>query len=189
MANHPAAESRISGLWRVRLRFGARLKMQKKTNDKTLREQLRGFVDWHEAHADWKTALKDFPADKRGIKPSGAPYSAWELLEHARIAMWDILEFSRDAKHVSPEWPSGYWPASPEPPDDAAWEKSVKSFLKDMETMRKLAADPKADLFAKIPHGSGQTILREILLAQDHNAYHLGQFVLLRRMLGAWGQG
>src|SRR5579863_8323719 len=155
-------------------------------NEALLRKQLSKFVDWHEAHADWKAALDGLPAAKQGVRPSGAPYSLWELLEHARIAQSDILEFCRNPKHVSPEWPAGYWPATPAPPNAAAWEKSVKQFFREMKAVGKLALDSEIDLYAQIPHGSGQTVLREILLVADHNAYHLGQFVLVRRMLGAW---
>jgi len=155
-------------------------------NEKALREQLSKFIDWHEAHANWKSALEGLATEHRGVRPPGAPHSPWELLEHTRLAQWDILEFSRNPKHVSPEWPAGYWPATPAPPNEAAWDKSVKELFRDIKAMAKLASDPKSDLTAKIAHGSGQTILREILLVQDHNAYHLGQFVLVRRLLGAW---
>jgi len=155
-------------------------------DEKVLREHLRKALSWSEGHVDWKTAVAGFPPKARGEKPKGAPHSAWELLEHVRIAQWDILEFSRDAKHVSPDFPSGYWPETSAPPSEAAWEKSVKAFQSDLEAMGKLVADPKVDLVAPIPHGSGQTILREALLVADHNAYHLGQFVLLRRLLGTW---
>jgi uncharacterized damage-inducible protein DinB len=122
----------------------------------------------------------------RGVPPNGMPHSVWELLEHMRIAQWDILEFSRDPKHVSPDWPAGYWPESPEPPNEKAWEKSLKMFARDLALMKKLVANPRANLFAPIPHGTGQTILREALLVADHNAYHLGQVISLRRLLGAW---
>jgi len=155
-------------------------------DEKILREKLTEVLTWGEAHVDWKSALADFPEKHRGTKPPGAPHSAWELLEHVRLAQWDILGFSRDPKHVSPDFPAGYWPKSAAPPNDAAWEKSVKELEKDSHEMGKLALDPKIDLAAPIPHGSGQTILREILLLADHNSYHLGQFVLLRRLLGAW---
>jgi DinB superfamily len=155
-------------------------------NEKALRNQLRKFVNWHEAHADWKSAVAGFAPARRGVRPRGSPHSAWELLEHARIAQRDILEFCRNPKHVSPDWPSGYWPANPAPPSAAAWNKSVKALLKDMEEMGKLAADPKMDLLKPIGHGSGQTLLRELLLAADHSSYHLGQFVLVRKMLGDW---
>jgi hypothetical protein len=103
-----------------------------------------------------------------------------------RLAAWDIVEFSRDSKHVSPPWPSGYWPARAEPPDDAAWDKSVKSLQQALKAMGKLLTDPKTDLFTPVPHGSGQTILRQVLLLADHNAYHVGQLVLVRRLLGCW---
>jgi len=108
------------------------------------------------------------------------------LLEHMRIAQWDILEFSRDPKHVSPDWPAGYWPESPEPPNTKAWGKSLKTFARDLAAMKRLVVNPTTDLFARIPHGTGQTILREALLVADHNAYHLGQVIVLRRLLGAW---
>lgn len=154
-------------------------------DEKALREAIGKTLNRSEAHVDWKEALDGVPAKARGVRPPGSPHSLWELLEHARIAQWDILEFSRDAKHVSPDFPSGYWPESPAPPSDAAWDKSAKDLLSDMESMRKLVEEKK-ELLAPIAHGSGQTILREALLAADHNAYHLGQFVLVRRLLGAW---
>lgn len=103
-----------------------------------------------------------------------------------RLATWDIIEFSRNAKHVSPEWPSGYWPKRPEPPNAAAWDKSARTLKRDLLAMGKLLTNPKTDLFASIPHGDGQTILREALMLADHNAYHLGQLVLVRRLLGCW---
>ena len=110
----------------------------------------------------------------------------WRLLEHMRIAQWDILEFTRDPKHVSPEFPAGYWPSAPAPAMEGDWDKSVEAFRADLDAMAALVANESADLFARIPHGDGQTILREALLVADHNAYHLGEFVLLRRLLGAW---
>jgi len=155
-------------------------------HDKILRDHLRKLLSGHEAHVDWKSALKGLPKEQRGTRPAGAPHSAWELLEHTRIAQWDILEFSRNPKHVSPDWPSGYWPKKPSPDTAAQWERTVKSFERDLESMIKLVTNPKTDLAARIPHGSGQTILREALLVADHNSYHLGQFVLLRRLLGSW---
>ena len=155
-------------------------------NEKALREQLRKVIAWGDAHVDWPEALKAFPAKLRGVRPPGAEHSAWELLEHVRIAQLDILEFSRNPKHVSPEFPAGYWPAGAAPPSASAWEKSVQSFLRARREMQKLVTSPRTDLFAPIAGGSGQTVLREALLIADHNAYHLGQFVLLRRLLGAW---
>lgn len=158
-------------------------------DDKALRKQLQRLLTSSEAHADWKDAVGDMPANLRGVRPKGSSYSPWQLLEHMRIAQWDILEFSRNAKHISPKFPDGYWPASEAPSDNAAWDKSIRAFEKDREAMSKLIANPKTDLFAPIAHGSGQTIFREALLLADHNAYHLGQFVLLRKMLGAWKEG
>jgi len=120
------------------------------------------------------------------LKPPGAPHSAWQLLEHMRIAQSDILEFSRDGKHKSPPWPEGYWPKAETPPSAASWNNSLRSFRADLKAMAKLVGDKRTDLFAKIPHGTGQTILREALLIADHNSYHLGQIILLRRLLGNW---
>jgi hypothetical protein len=161
-------------------------KQAKPDSSHALRQQLAKCLETSEAHASWRDAFSEMPPDLRGAKFVGSPHTAWQLLEHLRLAQWDILEFSRDAKHVSPDFPLGYWPPTPAPPDDAAWDKSVRAFHHDVEEMRKLILDPQTDLFAKIPHGSGQTILREALLIIDHNAYHLGQLVLLRRLLDAW---
>src|SRR5579859_5414581 len=138
------------------------------------------------AHVTFDAAVARFPAAARGKKPKGAPHTAWQLVEHMRIAQWDILEFSRNAAHVSPEFPGGYWPKSEAPPADRAWNESLRKFRADLEAMAALVSDPKTDLLARIPHGNGQTILREALLVADHNAYHLGQLVILRRLLGAW---
>jgi uncharacterized damage-inducible protein DinB len=138
------------------------------------------------AHVTFDAAVARFPAAARGKKPKGAPHTAWQLVEHMRIAQWDILEFSRNAAHVSPEFPEGYWPKSEAPPTDRAWNESLRKFRADLEAMAALVSDPKTDLLARIPHGDGQTILREALLVADHNAYHLGQLVILRRLLGAW---
>ncbi len=138
------------------------------------------------AHADFETAIRNLPPAVRGKRPKGAEHSPWEVLEHLRIAQWDILEFSRDAKHKSPDWPGGYWPTKPAPPDEKAWDKSVRAFRKDLKAMGDLVQAKSTDLCAPIAHGNGQTILREALLLADHNAYHLGELVLLRRLLGAW---
>lgn len=158
---------------------------KEKDGVKSLRKQLIWLLGGGHAHADFNNAIRGLPAKARGAKVKGAPYTAWELLEHMRLAQWDILEFSRDAKHVSPDFPSGYWPKTKAPPK-GAWEKSVRAFRRDLRAMERLVANPKTDLFARIPHGSGQTILREALLVADHNAYHLGQMVMLRRLLGVW---
>jgi len=154
--------------------------------DKSLREHLVKLLTGGEAHVVFDDVVKDLPAEMHGKVPQGAEHSPWQLLEHLRIAQWDILEFSRNPKHKSPDWPEGYWPAQPEPPEKDAWEKSIRAFHADLKAMCDLVSDEKSDLFARIPHGDGQTILREALLTADHNAYHLGQLVLVRRLLGAW---
>ena len=152
-------------------------------NIASLRQHIINLLTKAEAHIGPDAALKKFPRKLRGRKPEGAPHTPWQLLEHMRIAQWDILRFSVDAKHVSPEWPEGYWPRSEAPPSDQAWDKSVRQFMADLNAMCKLVRDPRRDLFARIPHGTGQTLLREALLLADHNAYHLGQIVMLRRTL------
>ncbi len=148
-----------------------------------IREHIINLLTKAEAHVDARSTLEDFPPKLRGRKPEGAPHTPWELLEHMRIAQWDILRFSLDEKHKSPKWPEGYWPASHEPKSAKAWDQSVKKFLVDLDAFCKLVRDPKRDLLAPIPHGSGQTLLREALLVADHNAYHLGQLVIVRRIL------
>ncbi|HUI82881.1 MAG TPA: DinB family protein [Candidatus Binatia bacterium] len=155
-------------------------------HDRQLRQQLAKAIDWHEAHADFSAAVADFPAKLRGRVPEGLPYSAWQLLEHIRIALWDIVEFCRDARHKSPPWPEDYWPKKAAPPSEEAWEQSVHAIRDNLEAMRKLISDANHDLFKPLPHGSGQTLFREALLVADHNAYHLGQLVLVRKALGVW---
>ena len=137
------------------------------------------------AHLSFDDVVKGFPEKLRGKKVKGSPHTAWQLLEHMRIAQWDILEFSRDPKHVSPKWPDDYWPETEKPASAAAWNASVKSFKKDLKAMQELIEDRSVDLYRKIPHGEGQTVLREALLIADHNAYHLGQLMLVRRFVGA----
>jgi hypothetical protein len=154
-----------------------------KSQVNSLREHLLKLLSGKWAHLEFDKAIANFPSRIRGTKPAGSPYTAWQLLEHMRIAQWDILEFSRDPGHVSPQWPEGYWPATDAPPVDSAWDDSVTRFKDDLEAMRELVENPTTDLFSKIPHGTGQTILREAMLLADHNAYHLGQLVLLRKML------
>ena len=154
--------------------------------DALLRQHLVQLLKGGNAHTNFEDAIKDFPAELRGKRPKGSPHSPWELLEHMRIAQLDIHEFSRDSRHKSPQWPEGYWPAGDAPPDDAAWDRSVAAFRADLRAMQDLVADPATDLLTPLPHGQGQTVLREALLVVDHNAYHLGQLVLIRRLLGAW---
>jgi DinB superfamily len=154
--------------------------------DHALRDHVVALLGEGHAHVTFKGAIADLPAELRGAKPPGQPFTPWRLLEHIRISQWDILEFAKSANHVSPKWPAGYWPSTDAPPDKAAWDKSVAQVERDLKEMLRLVRDPKVDLFARIPHGSGQTPLREALLLADHNAYHVGQLVLLRRLTGAW---
>jgi DinB superfamily len=157
-----------------------------KDHEQSLRQHLLELLRGGGAHAKFEDVVKGLPAKLRGAKPANFPHTPWMLLEHLRLAQWDILEFSRNAKHVSPDWPSGYWPKTAGPPNAAAWNKSIQQFRRDLNVLEKLVASPKTDLFARIPWGDGQTILREALLVADHNAYHLAQLVDVRRMLGAW---
>jgi len=157
--------------------------------DQLLRNHVLHLLKGGEAHLSFDNAIADFPSRLRGAKPPGAAHTAWQLLEHMRIAQWDILEFSRNPKHLSPNFPSGYWPQTEAPPDDAAWNTSVGAFRGDLASMQKIVEDTKRDLFARIEHPEAKaahTLLREALLVADHNAYHLGQILLLRRLLGAW---
>jgi hypothetical protein len=158
----------------------------KTDNDSSLRRHLDELLKGGSAHARFEEAIARIPAKLRGQKPAGLPHSSWMLLEHMRIAQWDILEFSRNRKHVSPDWPKGYWPRSEAPPGVAAWNTSVQKFRQDLKAMQDLVANPKTDLHARIPWGDGQTVLRETLLIADHNAYHVAQLVDIRRLLGAW---
>lgn len=155
-------------------------------DDKALREELVFLMQKGNAHLTFDQAIADLPVELRGAKVDGVPHTAWRLLEHLRLCQWDILEFCRNPKHVSPKFPDGYWPVDDTPPNEGAWDRSVESFHRDLQAMVDLVNDPSTDLFAKIPWGDGQTILREAMLIADHNAYHLGQLVALRRCLGAW---
>jgi hypothetical protein len=155
--------------------------------NRILRDHLLELLRGGSAHLDFDKAIKDLPADLRGVRPEGSPHSVWELVEHLRFTQWDILDFSRNPDYTTPDWPQDYWPKTPAPPDDTAWAETVAAFRRDLKTMQDLIADPKTDLYAKIPWGDGQTILREAMLVADHNGYHLGQIVIVRQMLGAWG--
>jgi DinB family protein len=155
-------------------------------SNKALRDHLLYLLRGGGAHLDFEKAIADLPVALRGGKPANQPHTPWRIVEHMRIAQWDILEFCRNPKHVSPKFPEGYWPHGDAPENDAAWDRSIVAFRADLQAMQDLVANPATDLFARIPHGEGQTILREALLIADHNAYHLGQLLLLRRLLGAW---
>ena len=155
-------------------------------SDQVVREQVVYLLTGGGAHLGFEQAIANLPEELRGAKADGVPHTPWRILEHLRICQWDILEFSRNPDHVSPEFPDGYWPNTDAPESPAAWDRCVNQFRQDLQAMIELVQNPATDLYAPIPHGDGQTILREALLVADHNAYHLGQLVLLGRCLGAW---
>jgi uncharacterized damage-inducible protein DinB len=154
-------------------------------SDQALRDQLARFLDWKEAHAGFDKAVDGLPPELRGKTPAGLPHSPWQILEHLRIAQHDILDFTINPAYEEKKWPDDYWPAA-EPPTPTAWDESVAAYRRDREALKTLVRDPKTDLYAKIPHGTGQTCLREVLLVADHASYHVGQLVLVRRLLGNW---
>ena len=155
-------------------------------SDSELRAHVERLLDWGDAHASFDKAVERMPVALRGTRPTGWPHSPWELLEHVRLAQHDILDFCRNPQYTELEWPDDYWPKHPQPPRSDAWDQSVRAFRSDLTELKQLAADRDIDLLARIPHGSGQTYLRELLLVADHNAYHIGQLVAVRRALGAW---
>ena len=160
---------------------------QDPAQDRSLRDHLLELLKGGSAHLGFDEAIDGLPAELRGRKAPGLPHTVWQLVEHLRIAQEDILGFSRDPGYKAPKWPDDYWPATEAPPSDDAWSQSIEAFRRDLHAMKDLVADPNTDLFAKIPWGDGQTILREAMLVADHNAYHVGQIVVVRQGLGAWG--
>jgi hypothetical protein len=155
-------------------------------HDRALRAQLQKLLDWEDAHAGFDSAIEGIPPDKRGVAPNGLPHSPWQLLEHIRRTQWDILDFCRNPEYVEPKSMEEYWPDGPAPPSARDWDESVAAVRRDREELKEMAGDPKLDLFAKVPQGTGQTFLREMVLVADHTAYHVGQLVLTRRLLGIW---
>ena len=176
------APSRLDARKKISQEFGGR-QLASTDRDKLLRDHLVDNLRGRNAHISFDDFVADFPANQCGEKIAGLPYTAWQVLEHMRIAQWDILEFSRNAKHVSPKWPKGYWPQPDEQGDEKLWKESVEKFGEDLKQMETLVTDPSVDLFAKIPHGDGQTVLREALLVADHNSYHLGVLLAMSRIL------
>jgi hypothetical protein len=156
------------------------------TKPDPLRQHLTRLLDWHDAHAAFDTAVADLPPDHRGIAPPGLPYSPWQLLEHIRLAQADILAFCSQPDYHEGAWPDDYWPATPAPPDDQAWEASIAAYHHDLAQLQAMVRDGQRDLFDKVPSGTGQTFLREFLLVADHTAYHVGELVVVRRLLGDW---
>jgi len=155
-------------------------------SDQQLRAHLVRLLTERQAHVGFDDAVDGVPPELRGVRPKPGTHTAWQLVEHLRIAQQDIFEFSRDADYQAPDWPSGYWPESEAPPTESAWDDSIDAFHRDLEAMVQLVKDPENDLFTPFPWGDGQTLLREAMLIADHNAYHIGQLVFLRRLLGNW---
>jgi uncharacterized damage-inducible protein DinB len=155
-------------------------------DDMPIRQLLARALAWEDAHVTFDKAVAGIPADLRGTQPAGLPYSAWQLVEHLRITQRDILDFCRDADYREMKWPDDYWPAEAVPPGEAAWQESIRRYRDDRGALQGLATDLSVDLDARIPHGTGQTCARELVLVVDHSAYHVGQIVLLRRLLGIW---
>lgn len=160
--------------------------MAQKHPDDAIREHLEATLDWKDAHVNFDAAVDGIPREARGMHPTSVPFSPWQLLEHIRITQKDIVDFCLNPDYEEMCWPDDYWPASAEPPNDAAWDESVRLYREDREVLKRLAADRSVDLTAKIPHGTGQTYLRELLLVADHTSYHVGELVVLRRLLGIW---
>jgi hypothetical protein len=156
------------------------------SSDAAFRDHVSRLLEWKEAHATFDAAVEGLPADERGTQPPGLPYSPWQLVEHIRITQHDILDFCRNPQYQEIEWPDAYWPPAPAPPSSAAWDACIRQFREDRKALQQLAADPGVDLAARIPHGTGQTYLRELLLVADHTAYHVGELVVVRRLLGLW---
>lgn len=155
-------------------------------NDEQIRQHVARLLTWEDAHAGFDAAVDGIPLSARGMTPHGLPYSPWQLLEHLRRTQHDILDFCRNPRYEELDWPADYWPDSAEPSSGAAWDESIAGFLKDRAALQQLATDPDVDLAAVIPHGTGQTYLRELLLVADHSAYHIGELVIVRRLLGIW---
>ena len=153
-------------------------------NNKVLIDEIVKLLNGGTAHATLDDALDGLPANQRGEKPYGLPYSIWQLLEHIRIALWDMLEFSKDGNHQSPKWPDEYWVKEVAPGNEEAWDISIKQIKKDLQELTGLVKT--GDLFTPVPHGDGQTLLREALQAADHTAYHVAEIIVIRRLLGSW---
>lgn len=156
------------------------------TDETALREQLARLLHWEDAHIGFDRAVRAVPESLRGEAPATLPYSPWQILEHLRRTQHDILDFCRNPDYEELDWPEDYWPPGPAPPSPEAWNRSVEGYRADRQALQELAADPGIDLAARIPHGDGQTWLRELVLAADHAAYHVGQLVVVRRLLGIW---
>jgi hypothetical protein len=155
-------------------------------SDQVVREQLLALLIGGNAHMNFEQAVADFPAEHFNTRPVNVTYTPWHILEHLRIAQWDILEFIRNPAHVSPEWPKEYWPDQAKAADQNQWDETISLFLFNLGSLRDIVKDPDIDLYAPIPHAPDYTIFREILVVSDHNAYHIGEFTILRQVMGTW---
>jgi uncharacterized damage-inducible protein DinB len=156
------------------------------TTDSAIRKQLAAVLAWKDAHVDFDAAVAGIPPEVRGTRPANLPHSPWEVVEHLRLTQHDILDFCLNPGYEEMTWPDDYWPSTPEPADESSWQESLAQYREDRARLQKMADDPTLDLTAKIPHGQGQTYLRELLLVADHAAYHVGELIVLRRLLGVW---
>ncbi len=156
------------------------------SSDQVVRDQLLALLNGGNAHMPFEEAVADFPSEHFNTHPPNITYSPWHILEHLRIAQWDILDFIRNPDYVTPEWPKDYWPDPGETADQAQWDQTINTFLSDAQSLRDIVSEPKTDLFAPIPHAPDYTILREMLVVSDHNAYHIGEFAILRQVMGTW---
>jgi hypothetical protein len=170
----------------IRGRNMPRQSTRRTSTEHAFRDQLAKALAWHDAHVDFSRAVDGLRADMRGRRPDGMPHSPWEIVEHLRLAQHDILDFCVNPGYVEMKWPDDYWPPAPAPPSEAGWRASLAAFRRDLKVLQDLATKPDFDLLAAIPHGSGQTYLRELLLVFDHTAYHVGELVTVRRVLGGW---
>ena len=155
-------------------------------SDDIVRQHVLKLLQGGNAHMTFDQAIDGFPPEAINALPPNVLYSPWHLLEHIRITQWDILEFVRDPDHVSPAWPEGYWPPKGQEADGSRWQDTIQAFRSDMEALEAMVQDPATDLYADLPHAAGYTVLREILLVADHNAYHIGEFTILRQIMGTW---
>ncbi|MGW8225983.1 MAG: DinB family protein [Anaerolineales bacterium] len=156
------------------------------SSDQVVREQLLALLIGGNAHMTFEQAVRDFPEEHYNTRPPNVSYTPWHILEHLRIAQWDILEFIRNPDYVSPEWPIGYWPEPTRMTDKEGWGNTINAFLSDLGALRDIVKDPDTDLYAQLPHAPGYTIFREILVVADHNSYHIGEFGILRQVMGTW---
>ena len=156
--------------------------------ESVVREQILHLLRGGDAHMSFQEAVEDFPMESINIVFPNGTYTAWHLLEHLRITQWDILDFIRNPSYQEMEWPKDYWPPQDQKATEENWKQTIRSFQADMKALQALVTDPQTDLYAAIPHGTGQTIFREMLVVADHNAYHIGEFAIMRQVMGTWGK-